>query len=68
MITHKIAENAGKIWQVLNENGEMTFLELKEIMILDDQELLLAIGWLSREGVMFFSSEKSREWTLSILD
>ncbi|NJK95028.1 MAG: winged helix-turn-helix domain-containing protein [Bacteroidales bacterium] len=50
MITQQIGENAGKIWKVIDENGVMDIPGLTKETNLDEQQILLAIGWLSREG------------------
>jgi 23S rRNA maturation-related 3'-5' exoribonuclease YhaM len=46
----KAGELAGKIWQVLNENGETTAKNLKKaIKVKSDKDLYLGLGWLLRE-------------------
>lgn len=50
MLQEKAGENAGKIWEALNENGEMTGKELKKaIKVRSDKDLFVALGWLLRE-------------------
>ena len=58
MKKNKIGENAGIIWTVLNENGEMTILELKQATKLNEIDFHLALGWLSREHKVFFGGDK----------
>jgi hypothetical protein len=41
MITEEIGSNAGKIWNLLNEQGNQ------------DPQFYLAVGWLAREGKIF---------------
>lgn len=42
--------NAGKIWEALNEKGQLSGKELKKVAkIKTDKELYLALGWLLRE-------------------
>jgi len=53
MITNEIGLNAGKIWNLLNEQGEHSVKELKKKLKLTDHEFFMAIGWLSREGKIF---------------
>lgn len=46
----KAGEIAGKIWNALNEKGEMTGKELKKATaIKTEKEIYLGLGWLLRE-------------------
>lgn len=66
MKKNKIGENAGIIWNVLNENGEMTITELKQATKLNEIDFHLALGWLSREHkVMFWGENKDDIISLS---
>jgi len=53
MITNEIGLNAGKIWKLLDEQGEHSVKELKKKLKLSDHEFFMAIGWLAREGKIF---------------
>ena len=53
MITNSIGENAGKVWNTINENGEISFKEIMKLTTLNEKELLMALGWLSREEKIF---------------
>ena len=53
MITNEIGLNAGKVWSLLNEQGEHSVKELKKKLKLSDHEFFMAIGWLAREGKIF---------------
>lgn len=44
-----IGLNAGKVWQLLNNNKRWSYSELKEAVGLSDRDLNAAIGWLARE-------------------
>lgn len=56
---YEIGETAGKVWQVLNDNGESTFVKVKK-KVGDSSELLhQAIGWLAREDKLTISKEGS---------
>jgi hypothetical protein len=44
-----IGETAGKVWRVLNENGEARLSQLKRGIEADPNLILQAIGWLARE-------------------
>ena len=50
MLQEKAGALAGKIWQALNENGELVGKDLRKILkIRRDKDLYLGIGWLLRE-------------------
>lgn len=46
---HEIGETAGQVWQVLNENGAITFPQLKKKVKTSEELLNQSIGWLARE-------------------
>ena len=64
MITTKIGENAGLIWNAL-QGGALTAKALKKATKLKNDELNLALGWLAREGKVAF--EEAEELTISLL-
>ena len=50
MLQEIAGANAGKIWEALNEKGQLSGKELKKVAkIKTDKELYLALGWLLRE-------------------
>jgi len=50
MYVEKAGELAGKIWEVLNANGETTGKDIKKAAkIKSDKDLFLGMGWLLRE-------------------
>ncbi|MCI6251081.1 MAG: winged helix-turn-helix domain-containing protein [Bacteroidales bacterium] len=50
MLQEIAGANAGKIWEALNEKGQLSVKELKKVAkIKTDKELYLALGWLLRE-------------------
>ncbi|MDY5075679.1 MAG: winged helix-turn-helix domain-containing protein [Paludibacteraceae bacterium] len=53
MITSKIGENAGLIWNAL-QGGALTTKALKKATKLKEAELNMALGWLAREGKVTF--------------
>ncbi len=58
MFTEKIGNNAGLIWNAL-ENGELEVKALKRATKLTERDLNQALGWLAREGkVSFKEAEK----------
>ncbi len=48
-MTNEIGDAAGKVWQLLNENGESTVAQLKKKLGGRTEQLHQAIGWLARE-------------------
>jgi len=55
----KIGNDAGSIWQVLNEKGNITIVDLKKTTKMDIKDIYLALGWLARENkIHFFEMEK----------
>ena len=62
MDKHIIGENAGTLWQLLNEdNRKWELTEIKEATGFDDMELASAIGWLAREDKIQFELPKIRK-------
>ena len=48
-----IAENAGRIWRVLEEKYTITSTQMMKRLELDDVAMFAAIGWLAREKKIF---------------
>ena len=46
----KIALNAGKVWRILNEKGELSMFTLCHELGLTFEDVAIAIGWLAREN------------------
>lgn len=63
MITIKIGENAGLIWNAL-QGGALTLKALKKATKLKNDELYLALGWLAREGKVSFAEGEDLTITL----
>ena len=66
MEKNKIGHDAGKIWQVIDENKQIKISDLKKITKMDIKDLYLALGWLARENKVFFS-EEDRELAISLI-
>lgn len=49
----KIGLNAGKVWRILNEKGELSMFDLCRELSLTFEDVALAIGWLAREDKIF---------------
>ena len=54
MLKNDIGINAGIIWQLLSEKGELSIRELGELSNFKESFILLALGWLSREDKIHF--------------
>ena len=63
MITTKIGENAGLIWNAL-QGGALTLKALKKATKLKNDELYLDLGWLAREGKVSFTEGEDLPITL----
>ena len=63
MITSKIGENAGLIWNAL-QGGALTLKALKKATKLKNDDLNLALGWLAREGKVSFAEGEDLTITL----
>lgn len=49
----RIGLNAGKVWRILSEKGELSMYDLCHELSLTFEETALAIGWLAREDKVF---------------
>lgn len=59
--TQQIGETAGAVWHVLHENGPLSFAKLIERVEGNRDVVVLAIGWLAREGkVEIHESKRGR--------
>lgn len=54
----KIGLNAGKVWRILNEKGELSMFDLCRELSLTFEDVALAIGWLAREDKIFFEEKR----------
>lgn len=53
----KIGVDAGKVWNELELNGEMTTGALKKNLAMPPFDLNVAIGWLAREDKIVISRQ-----------
>jgi len=51
--------HAGKVWEVLKNNGSMTAAKIGELADLEDREVRGALGWLGREGKLIIEKAKN---------
>ncbi|MBR1808608.1 MAG: winged helix-turn-helix domain-containing protein [Paludibacteraceae bacterium] len=65
MLTAKIGENAGLVWNAL-QGGDLTTEALKKATKLKVADLNLALGWLAREGKIAFDVNE-KETTVSLI-
>lgn len=57
-ITPRVGETAGKVWELLAEEGPQTLAQIKK-KIKDSNELLpFALGWLAREDKVEIRPDK----------
>ncbi len=54
----EIGKAAGISWQYLDQHGETTLSKLKQGTKLSEQILLMALGWLAREGKLNFVQDR----------
>ena len=45
----RIGSNAGKVWRILNEKGELSMFTLCHELGLTFEDVAIAIGWVGRE-------------------
>lgn len=69
MITNKIEENALLLTNILIDNERMILFDLLLRSRLLESDFYIAIGWLLREGKIFFLDDKKTQLgTLSLND
>ena len=56
MLNQKFGEDAGKVWNALNES-ELSVKAIKKATKLTDKDLYAALGWLAREAKVSFREE-----------
>ena len=66
MLKQTIGENAGHIWQLLNEKDEMQLTELLKISEIEETEFNQSLGWLAREDKVGFYSDDENEFVFLI--
>jgi hypothetical protein len=49
-IIEEFGQNAGKVWQTLNEKGPLSETKLINTTFLNEHQLRAAVGWLAREN------------------
>ncbi len=59
MDKYTIGNNAGIVWELLNNGNRWSYEELKKASGLTDRDLNAAIGWLAREDKVYFETDKN---------
>ena len=54
----RIGLNAGKVWRILNEKGELSMFYLCRELGLTFEDVALSIVWLARESKVFMSKRE----------
>jgi hypothetical protein len=57
-INAQVGETAGKIWNLLSDEGPQTFPQLKKKLNGTGELLSFALGWLAREDKVDITQEK----------
>ena len=57
----RIGLNAGKVWRILNEKGELSMFDLCRELGLTFEDVALAIGWLAREDKIDFDIDEQHD-------
>ena len=60
MFKKDIGTNAGIIYNILAENGKISYRKIEELTHWKDSTITMALGWLARENKIGFS-EKNDE-------
>ncbi len=65
-LTYEIGENAGKIWRLLDSQGQADISTITKVTDMKIEDIYSAIGWLSRENkIRFLCKEKQLMYELT---
>lgn len=53
-MVHQIGHAAGEVWHHLESSGPCTIEQIKKGLQIKETILLMALGWLAREGKLSF--------------
>lgn len=59
MIKSQIGSNAKRIWNFLDENQISSVFEIEKQLLMQRQDILMALGWLAREDRIYFIGDKN---------
>ena len=62
-LTQKIGANAGKIWDALQNFGEIDISSITRVANISEKDAYFALGWLAREDKINARKEKSSSKT-----
>ena len=63
----KIGENAGIVWNALNDLGKLDVKQLKKATKMrTDKEIFAAIGWLAKEEKLLFEENEKGELLIAL--
>jgi hypothetical protein len=66
MLKHDIGINAGVIWNLLQEVGDLSIWEIEEYTHFHESLIFYSLGWLAREGkIRFFKRDDGMHVELS---
>ena len=68
MIKSQIRNNAGKIWQFLDENQVSSVFEIEKQLSIQRQDILMALGWLANEDKIYFLEDKKHSKIMLLVD
>ena len=57
-VNSQIGETAGKVWNLLSENGPLTTTQMRKKLNGSGELLNLALGWLAREDKVVVTQER----------
>lgn len=57
MLKKQIGLDAGVIWQLLYEKGKLSLRQVGGLTKFSSGRIVLAVGWLAREGKILFTEE-----------
>lgn len=57
MLKKAIGENAGKIWNALDEKPESSTFDLMKTTKIKAKDFYLALGWLAKENKVIFEED-----------
>jgi hypothetical protein len=57
-IKEQVGETAGRVWQVLSDQGPQTLAQLKKRVNGSGELVAFALGWLAREDKVDISQDK----------
>jgi hypothetical protein len=56
----EIGHTAGKIWHLLDDEGELFVTEIRDKLNIEEPLLYLALGWLCRENKIHCSEKEGK--------